>query len=224
MSALHIQKKLKELGAQSRSMRWSRDLRSLTTIVRDTKTPKDFFFEFWCYLSAVKTVDQEIAKVTLVVPAGQTYAVWPLKPGAPINFSYFSFTVNKTALGIFPGVEFGYKNIASTSAPDISIRSALTTTAQPRIYAVWDAKYRDDPGKRISRNEVYAFSTARRLISISRSKPVRQTFSNIAGMPCFRSCGLITNGRFSAEHGDTLQVLGLFETEKFGTPSEATRP
>lgn len=224
MSAFNVQKKLKELGVLSRSMRWSKDLRSLTEMIQSGKTPQDFFFEFWCYLCAVRTVQQEIGAVKLVVPNGQTLAIWPLKPGAAVNFSYFSFTADNIDFGVYPGVEFGYKGIASTFAPDISIRSAIKQAVQPEIYAVWDAKYRSNPDKGISRSEVYAFNTARTLLAISYSAQLKQALDDITHMPCFRACGLITNGGFSAEHNDTLVALGLFETARFGTGSEATRP
>jgi len=224
MSVHEIRKTLIQLGEDARKMRWSRELRSLSSLVNETTTAKDFFFEFWCYLATVKTIHKEVGKVNLELPSGQSHAVWPLKPGSPSNFSYFSFHVAKTSYGIYPGVKFMYKGIDSSFAPDISIRSVLGKSSEAKIYAVWDAKYRDKPSKQITRDEVYTFSTARGLLPISQSASLKIKLAGIAHSCCFHSCGLISNGNFSSEKDQTLKALGLRETARFGTATQLTRP
>jgi len=213
---------LREVG----EMRWGGKLRKLAelseTSAKGKKVAQDYFFEFWCFIKAISAF-KAIESTNAWKRAGPEldYAVWPLKPGDPENFSHYEFEYRDDVYCVHPGVSATPHSYVGDYAPDISIRQSALPESRGAVVAMWDAKYRATITSRLARSEVLTFLTERELL-IADDPEDQALVDELAknAQEAFQLSGLLTNGDFSTEDGAFLKTKKIQEVKSFGTSNQ----
>lgn len=222
---------LRANALSSKTSRWGLDARRLASI--GTKSPAAYYFELWVCITVARAIIERLGGPWELCSPNRVYAIWPLSPGEPHHFCYFrpgaSNTLVPPALVIRPGVEAVPPALATTYAPDLSLRLAHPVNWKKElVIRMWDAKYRTSTNKGMTRSEVFTFAVMARGLTGKGAKGLWRQLTSLAAVRTLLTdvvwnSGLLTNGTWSTEPDKFLVKWAIVEAARCGTKSLKVR-